>query len=345
MDLTQLVQQYLPVDRKTSNSGFYVNCPMCISQGESRPDSKQRGGFTINSDNGFIYHCHNCKFSTKWQFSGAVGKNLMYFLTTIGIPSKQIPIKLRLLKYGETLGGKVEIKEEKQLEVIINFDEVNLPSGSRSFESWVEDEDQETLFMDAFSYVAARGEAVFNGATYYWTDDTNYAINQRVIIPFYHHGKIIGFTARVFTGNNKLRKYYSNLPSHYMYNQDLLEGDLDIIFLVEGVLDAICINGVGVLGNHLSKQQVNLLKWSRKRIILVPDRNKAGEKLLDQVNDLDWEIALITNEWGNGTEDCADATKRFGKLYTLETILNTATGDKMKIKIFKSGLFRLNTQG
>ena len=58
MDLTQLVDQYLSPDRKASATGFYVNCPMCVRQGETRPDSKHRGGFTINADGGFIYHCH-----------------------------------------------------------------------------------------------------------------------------------------------------------------------------------------------------------------------------------------------------------------------------------------------
>ena len=87
--------------------------------------------------------------------------------------------------------------------------------------------------------------------------------------------------------------------------------------------------------------EVNLLKWSGKRIILIPDRNKAGEKLLNQVHNLGWEVALISNEWGNDVEDCAEATKRFGKLYTLETILNNATTNSMKVKTFKTGLFRI----
>lgn len=195
------------------------------------------------------------------------------------------------------------------------------------------------LFIGAFSYMAGRGEAVFNGGTYYWTPDTGFGVNQRVIIPFYHHGKIVGYTGRVFTGNHKLRKYYSEQPRDFMYNQELLEGDREIILLVEGVLDAIAIDGVGVMGNHLSEKQVNLLKWSKKRIILVPDRNKAGEKLLNQVAGLGWEVALITSEWGSGVDDCAKATSRFGKLYTLETILNTATKNEIKIK---SGTFRLN---
>jgi hypothetical protein len=337
MDLTQLVQQYLPNDRKTTSNGFSINCPMCVSMGERRPDTKHRGGFRINPDSGWTYHCFNCGHKNMWKSGGPIGKNLMYFLTTIGIPAKQIPIKLRLLRPSEQMTVKIE--EDAPLDVAIGFDEVSLPPGSRSFESWAEDDDPPSLFFDAFNYMAGRGEAVFNGATYYWTPDTNYGINQRVIIPFYYQGKMVGYTARVFTGNTKLRKYYSNQPSDYMYNQELLEGDREIVFLIEGILDAVSIKGVGVLGNNLSAKQINLLKWSNKRIILVPDRNKAGERLLNQVIKLGWEAAVITTEWGSNVDDCAKATSRFGKLYVLETILNTATKNKIKVE---SGIFRLN---
>jgi len=247
MDLTQLVQQYLPNDRKSSATGFYVNCPMCMHRGESRPDTKYRGGFTTNTDGGWIYHCYNCHFATKWEKDGRVGKNLMFFLTTIGIPPKMVPIRLRLLQFDEKIAVKINAEEEP--EVCLNFDEISLPHGCRSFDSWVEDDDLPSLFLSAFGYMAGRGEAVFNGSTYYWTPDTNYGVNQRVIIPFYHHGKIVGYTGRVFTGNSKLRKYYSQQPRDFMYNQELLESDTEIIFLVEGVPDAISVNGVGVLPN------------------------------------------------------------------------------------------------
>lgn len=329
MDLTQLAIQYLPSDRKTSTSGFYICCPMCMSMGENRNDTKHRGGFTVKPDGGFIYHCHNCKYATQWEMSGRVGKNLMFFLTTIGVPSKSVPLGLRLLRPNETLN--VKIKEPEKPDVVMSFDEVSLPGGARSFDSWVEEDELNMLFLDAFGYMASRGETVFNGSTYYWTPDSNFGMNQRVIIPFYHHGKLVGYTCRCFTENNKLRKYYSKHQTDYMYNQDLLEGDDDIILLVEGILDAISIEGVGLLGNSLSQKQINLLKWSNKRIVLVPDRNKAGEKLLNQVLALDWEVSVPS--WDGGVDDCAAATNRYGKLYTLETIYSAITSSNLKIKV------------
>lgn len=339
ISLTDLVRQHLPSDRKSNTTGFYICCPMCIHIGESRHDTKYRGGFTVNSDLGFIYHCHNCKFSTRWDFSGRVGKNLMFFLTTIGISSKQIPIQLRLLRPNETLD--VKIKESKKPDVVMSFDEIRLPSGARSFDSWVEDDEPPMMFIDAFGYMASRGETVFNGSTYYWTPDSSYGMNERVIIPFYHHGKIVGYTCRCFTGNTKLRKYYSEQPTDYMYNQDLLEDDDDSILLVEGILDSIVIDGIGLLGNSLSEKQINLLKWSGKRIILVPDMDKAGEKLLNQAIDNDWEISFP--RWDCGITDSAAATKKYGKLYTLETIYNGATNNKTKIELYKTGVYRLRS--
>ena len=176
--ITDLVKQHLPPDRKNSTTGFYVNCPMCVLQGEPRADSKHRGGFTEYPDGGFIYHCHNCGFSTKWVYNGRVGKNLMYFLRSIGVPPKQVPMKLRLLRQDEKLDVKIKIEEP---EIVIEFPEVDLLPGARTIESWCEDEEPLMMFIDAFEYLAGRGDAVFDGGTYYWTDNPKYGNNERVI--------------------------------------------------------------------------------------------------------------------------------------------------------------------
>jgi hypothetical protein len=327
--ITSLVWQHLPTDRKSApNNGVYICCPMCLSRGESRNDTRFRGGFTPHGD-GFIYHCHNCGYATQYEEGGRVGKNLMRFLTTIGIPSKEIPIQLRLLPPGEKLNKAIKIEVP---DVAIDFDEMKLPDGCRPFDYWVDDvEDTPALFLQAFEYLAERGEAVFNGWKYYWTDKWDYKNNRRIIIPFYHNGKIVGFTGRRFDDNVGISKYWMKKPEDYMFNQDKLQNDDELIILVEGPLDAIAIKGVAVLGNHLSDKQLNLLRASKKRIILVPDRNKAGAILLDQAMDEGWEIAIPG--WDRGIDDVANATKKYGRLYTLESILEAATTNKIKIKI------------
>lgn len=333
--ILDLVLQHLPVKRKQSSTGIYINCPMCTQMGEVRNDVKFRGGFTQKGDGSFIYHCHNCNYATGHQPNGRVSKNLMKFLTTLGIQSTQVPIALRLLQKDEKLDISVKVNEP---DVIIEFDEIKLPKGSRRIEEWAQEENPPPEFLKAITYLHSRGSAVFNGWQYYWTADNKFSMNQRIIIPFFHHSKIVGYTARRFTDNEKLSKYYGKTPQDYMFNQDKLENDDPFIFLVEGILDAVAIKGVAVLGNNLTEKQINLLNQCKKDIILVPDRNKAGEKLLEQVLDNKWYVSIP--DWDTNVDDVARATKRYGRLYTLESIMATKSKNVMAARI-KFGVARL----
>ena len=329
MDLTDLVVQHLPSKRKSSATGQYINCPMCTTMGESRNDTKFRGGFTKTPGGGFVYHCYNCHYATGWELNGRVSKNLMKFLTRLGIDSRKVPIGLRLLRQNEKVTS-AKIDDDKY-NVEVEFETEELPKGSLSFEAWAEEDDPPVGFYEAFEYLASRGEPVFDGWKYFWTPSKQFSWNQRVLIPFYHHRKMVGYTGRLFTKNEKVPKYYSRQPEDYLFNQDKLESDIETIILVEGILDAISIKGIATLGNTLTPKQINLLNISKKRIILVPDRNKAGRTLLDQVIDQGWEVSIP--DWDRGVDDCAAATEKYGRLYILESIYKAAMTNKMKIKI------------
>lgn len=338
MNLTELAIQHLPSNKKASHSGgFYINCQMCISMGEPRNDTKFRCGFTPQPDGGFWVHCHNCKFATKWEMNGRVSKNMMKFLTKLGIDSKQVPLGLRLLRNDEK--AEVTVIKEIAQEVALEFEVVRLPRGSKRFAEWMDNDNTPKEFIDALVYLDSRGAAVFEGWDYFWTPDLKRSMNQRIIIPFYHHGKIVGYTARTFTDNTKLSKYYADTQTDYMFNQDKLEGDLKIIFLVEGVFDAIAIKGVASMGNLLTEKQINLLNRSQKEIILIPDRAKTGSGLVNQALENDWKVSMPTWDLGQ-IDDVASATEKYGRLYTLKTILDSAITDKDTIRM-KFGAIKL----
>ncbi len=342
MNLTELVIQHLPSNKKASHSGgVYINCPMCTSMGEARNDTKHRGGFTPQSDGGFLYHCHNCKFSTRWEINGRVGKNLMKFLTKVGIDSKQVPLGLRLLRKDEK--AEVTVIKEITVEVVLEFEVTRLPRKVRKFSEWLEDDDVPQEFISALEYLVSRGTAVFDGWIYYWTYDKKRSMDQRIIIPFYHHGKIVGYTARTFTDNSKLSKYYAETQTDYLFNQDKLEGDNKVIILVEGVFDAIAIKGVASMGNLLTEKQINLLNRSQKEIIVVPDRAKTGSGLVEQAIKNNWKVSMPIWDIGD-IDDVASATKKYGRLYTLKTILDSAITNKDTIRM-KFEAIRLSRKG
>jgi len=331
-DLTELVLKHLPVKRKTNPSGFYICCPMCTMMGERRNDTKFRGGFTVLPDKSFIYHCYNCNYATKYEVNGRISKNLMKFLNKIGIDSKEIPIRLRLLKNNEKIDTVIINKNIP--DVVVEFDSVSLPIGSKSINEWLEDTSSPIEFCDAYKYLISRGEPILNGWNYFWTPNKNFSWNQRIIIPFYHHSKIVGYTGRTFTKNNKISKYYSRQPEHFLFNQDKIESDNDILFLTEGIFDAISIKGIGVLGNSLTDKQLNLLNASKKHIILIPDRNEASRRLMEQCLSQGWNIS-IPELWmdDNDIRDCASSTEKYGQLVTIEQIMLHATNNNTKIQL------------
>src|SRR5690606_6922507 len=97
------------------------------------------------------------------------------------------------------------------------------------------------------------------------------------------------------------------------------------VILLEGVFDAIVVDGIAVLGNRLSEKQIKLLKKSGKRIILVPDRNAAGDRLVNQAIEHGFNISIP--ERSSQVDDIANAVKRFGVLYILEKIYDNVLTD------------------
>lgn len=330
MNLTELVVKNLPATKKVNPSGgFYICCTMCTSRGESRNDTKFRGGFTLKPDNSFVYHCYNCNYATGWQKDGKVSKNLMAFLRTLGIEAKDIPISLRLLKTDEKLtkNQTAEIKDINK-----DFQEVKMPAGARPINDWINEKSPPALFVESLEYLISRGDPIYNGWEYYWTNDSYYSLNQRVLIPFKSKGKTVGWTGRKFTTNSKISRYYSKQPKEYMFNQDILSStSLQHIFLVEGVFDAIAINGIALLGNVLTEQQIQVLKSSGKQIILIPDRNNPGKRLVEQAIEQNWQVSIP--DWDRNITDCAAATERYGKLYTIYSIMNGRKSESTAIRV------------
>jgi DNA primase len=83
--------------------------------------------------------------------------------------------------------------------------------------------------------------------------------------------------------------------------------------------------------DDISNEQAQLLSTLNKQIVVVPDYDKAGMKLVDRALELGYSVSLPT--WENDIKDVNDAVKRYGKLPTLLTILQHATNSKIKLEI------------
>ena len=65
-----------------------------------------------------------------------------------------------------------------------------------------------------------------------------------------------------------------------------------------------------------------LLNRLQKQIIVVPDRDKAGSKLVEESIEQGWSVSMP--DWNQDITDVGDAVSKYGRLYTLYSIVNAA---------------------
>jgi DNA primase len=177
-------------------------------------------------------------------------------------------------------------------------------------------------------YVINRG---FDPMTknFYWSPAPGYV--DRVIIPFVYDGKIVGSTARKVRDGKP--KYLSDQHPFFVFNVDEQSDEHQYLFVVEGPFDAISIGGVALLTNEISDQQARIINSIGKQVIVIPDQDKAGTFLIDQAKELGWSIAFPT--WEDSVKDCAEAVKKYGKLFVVVDAVKSATANPAKIEIEK----------
>ena len=117
-----------------------------------------------------------------------------------------------------------------------------------------------------------------------------------------------------------------------MFNIDrFVDSDRDFVIVVEGVFDAIQVDGISVLGNIVTPEQAHLIDKLNKRVILCPDRDNAGKELIEQAVELGWEVSFPP--WKDDIKDAADAVEQYGRLLTVKSIVDFATNNKIKIRV------------
>jgi hypothetical protein len=68
-------------------------------------------------------------------------------------------------------------------------------------------------------------------------------------------------------------------------------------------------------------------------VIVVPDNDKAGAVMIKTAIDQKWSVSLP--DWGDDVKDVADAVKKYGRIYTIFTILQYREHNQIKITMLK----------
>jgi hypothetical protein len=316
--IIETVQSYLPPKRKaTPSSWISFNAVCCHHNGDS-VDKKMRGGVMFTE--GVTYHCFNCGFKASWQPGRPLSVKLKKLLQWLSVPDDLIT-KCTF----EALRLKDEIAPKDHVSLTPVFFDKALPLGAKSIKEWLRDPPENLI--PVLEYLVNRGYTV-DDYDWHWTDEQGF--DDRLIVPFYYQKRLVGYTARLIR-ERKTVKYISEQQPGYVFNLDNQTWNRPFVLVTEGPLDAICIDGVAVMSNEIGPQQRHLISRLQKEIILIPDRDAAGIKMIDQVLEWGWSVSMPL--WPEGIKDVNDAVKKFGKLYTIWMIVNAKESMSLKIQL------------
>ena len=309
---------------KTSPSGWIsFNAPCCHNRGHSR-DTRKRAGVMFSE--GVVYNCFNCKYTASWQPGRTLTEKFKNLCRWLGASDDQIKEMVFEALKTESLDYEPEHFVEK-----VKFTEKELPDGAMSIEEWINSAYLPDISADigpVIDYVYSRGFDALS-KNFFWSPAPGYI--DRVLLPYYYEGKIVGNTARKIT--NGKPKYLSDQHPFFVYNIDAQDPMSKYVFVVEGQFDALAVGGVGLLTNEIAQQQAHIINQLGKEVIVIPDQDKAGLMLIKQAIDYDWAVAFPT--WDADVKDVADAVQRYGKLFVIVDAIKTATTNPAKIEIEK----------
>tara|TARA_B100000085_G_scaffold245470_1_gene238644 strand:+ start:4368 stop:5327 length:960 start_codon:yes stop_codon:yes gene_type:complete len=315
--IQQAVIDSLPGKQKrTSNGWISFNAVCCHHNGESQ-DKRSRGGVITNGD-AVSYHCFNCNFKTGWQPGRHITFKMRKLLTWLGVDenTRQM-LNIEALRIKET----VVLEEPDEEQIQVEFKSRSLPEGATStLPDFVKQYAQaRALPTEKLMYANTRAAGMW----------------KRVIVPFTWQGETIGFSARS-TDNAGRPKYFTNHDTGYVYGIDSQHPNSRFVIVTEGLLDALCIGGVGILSNQCSEQQAQIIDTLAREVILVPDRDRAGQKLIDDALEYGWSVSFP--EWESDVKDVNDAVVRYGKLFTLKSIIDGKQTNSLKINLLRKKL-------
>lgn len=326
------VKTLIPVNWKSSPSGWTSgNCPMCVTNGQSRPDTKGRGGFYFELDK-FQYNCFNCGYKTGYSQGGKITNRLERLLKTFGGSENDIQkLKIELLKEADV--AEILVKKQEKKNVVIDWPEITLPENTKYVSEWTEDTATDGLYK-ALTYLADRNLISMNDNFMYSTATKPGLMKNRIIIPFTYNNKVVGYTAR-WIGNvpEGTTKYFNKTPKNFVYGLDK-QKNKEIVIVTEGQIDAIITDGVAIGSNDLNEQQANIIDSLNKRVIVLADADKAGMKLVNAAIKYGWEVSFP--EWQD-CKDAGDAAIKYGRLFTVKSIIESAVKGNTKIKIMAKG--------
>lgn len=311
--IADTLSNYLPAKRKQTPSGWISFNAVCCD------DKRQRGGFIVNAGDAVSYHCFNCGFKCSWQPGRHISKNMSKFMRDLGMGDDVISqLRLEALRLNDT--GTSGIKS-----IVPKFDERALPLEAVPIVDLLDNPPDKLI--PVLEYMVSR-KLFPQDFSFYWTPKVGFS--NRLIIPFYKDGMIVGYTARAVNKEANPR-YLSEQQPGYVFNLDNQTDNREVVFVCEGPIDAISIDATALMGSEIKDSQNWLLKQLNREICLIPDKDHEGPKCVEQALELGWSVSMP--DWPEGVKDVNDAVIKLGRLATLWLIVNAKESNKLKVQL------------
>jgi hypothetical protein len=307
----------LPRKKQSPNGWVSFNAPCCVYNGESR-DTKKRGGIIRTDDGGASYHCFNCGWKASWRPGRNLGTRMKDLLRWLGATDEQVNrIAFECMRIEATGQSTVDT-------VIPQFIPRDMPENTRRITADLIQQDARVI--PVVEYIYSRG-LTLEYFDFHWSDRPGFA--DRMIIPLTVDHKTVGYIARKI-GDGK-PKYLTEHPPHIVFNLDNQDYERKFVLVFEGSIDAILLGGVAVLTNEVSNEQALQINQLGKTVIVVPDRDQPGERLIERAIELGWSVAFP--DWDDDVKDAGDAVSRYGRLATLISIIKNVESNDLKIRL------------
>jgi hypothetical protein len=321
MSIVDAIYSYLPAKRKQTPSGWTKFNAVCCHHNGTSADTRQRGGIIRNAE-GCSYHCFNCGYKASYVVGRHLTRKMRQFLQWLGASDDAVS-KLAL----EAL--KLESDQQAQAAIALpDLVDKQLPEGSLPLSEWISADITavEDQIRPVVEYVMERGFDPLNN-DFYWSPTQGYA--ERVIIPFRYEGRTVGYTARRIDAGKP--KYLSDQTPGYVFNLDRqCRRDQRFVFVVEGPMDALSIDGVAILGADIMDKQALLIQRMGLEPVVIPDKDTDGMRTIEQALARNWSVSLP--QWP-GCKDANDAVRKYGRLATIASIVRARETSELKVRL------------
>lgn len=312
------------------------HCMLCHTQGHGR-DTRTRFGIQFNPQN-ILVNCFNCRFHAAYTEGEELRSSFIFFLNQLNISKTFIDkIKFEIYKQKnqiKTLRDGDEEEENPENKIRSMFDKwkpMELPKDAMPITTWLEHGLDDHNFLDVANYAIDR--RLLNLGDFCWSPDTKNNMNERLIIPYYYKGNIVGYTSRLCydTPDKSIPKYMQHCPEGFVYNLDHhSDWSRKYAIVTEGVLDAWTVDGISTLG-EINQEQIDIINRLQKQVIVCPDGDKDGRGLVDAAIENKWMVSFP--KWRMFYKDATAASEKYGQLLTTQSIIASVISGKDKIQV------------